>query len=234
MWEDWSSENSYVNPLGRFEDGSEHRWTPEGLPVVQKTLTYGELLSDIRDGKVRELVRWDSLESHTGGPDMRCLVVYMDKSVARAKAPSDLHLLNEAMRQHNVKRVHVMMDPTRVQQANRVKKVTAVAADDAGPTEPQGILSKLQTSATQVVSIVATALTGTVLIGVVGWLKYQETTRGDFGDRMKIRIMEQVRLCFDILCAFPHLSRTDPTGTAPSNAPCPIAADLDEDFTLWS
>ena len=84
MWEDWSSENSYVNPLGRFEDGSEHRWTPEGLPVVQKTLTYGELLSDIRDGKVRELVRWDSLESHTGGPDMRCLVVYMNKSVARA------------------------------------------------------------------------------------------------------------------------------------------------------
>ena len=179
-----------MNPLGRFEDGSEHRWTPEGLPVVRRSLTYGELLSDIRDGKVKDIVRWDSIESHTGGPDMRCLVVYLDRSVAKCKAPSDLQLLNEAMKQHNVRRVNVAMDPTRVQQSKREKKVQ-VLIEEEGTGVAAGLLSRLQASATQVVSVVATTLTGTVLFGVIGWLKYQETTRGDFGDRMKIRIMEQ-------------------------------------------
>ena len=192
LYEDINIKKVMRLPDAVDDEGNEHKWTPEGLPVLRKTVSYSDLLTHIRDDRVKEVVRWETLESVTGGPDLRCLVVYHDGSVAKSKAPSDLRLLSEAMRQHNVQQIMVMMDPMKIRQDNRLKLPRQSSFVQQALEKDFGLVNKYKS--TFLTAGLLSVLGGGVFFlffGQLAIIKIKEYGRSDAADRIKMRIMEK-------------------------------------------
>lgn len=87
-----------------------------GLPIVRQEVRYGQLLRDIRLGKVRsigffqnipdsELADREDFNWEDRGMDGSCLVFYWDKTMKKSSIPLDEYRVLYAMEQNNVRAV---------------------------------------------------------------------------------------------------------------------------------
>ena len=101
-----SSRPNPVNPTNWLFDP---KW---GVPIVRRKVGYGELLRDIRQGRVKEISYFDEndtdavgTKNYNVGLDGYCLVIYQDGRVAQVKCPARLmHTICPCMlgRQHDL------------------------------------------------------------------------------------------------------------------------------------
>lgn len=142
-----------------------------GLPIVRQEVRYGQLLRDIRLGKVRsigffqnipdsELADREDFNWEDRGMDGSCLVFYWDKTMKKSNIPLDEYRILYAMEQNNIRAVTL---PQR-----------SVFPPQAPPDISDSKLTRLGIPAVMLATIYAC-------------VQYMVNAKGDAGDREKLR-----------------------------------------------
>lgn len=112
---------SFLNRFGKVEN-SAYFTSRHGSPTVRSSLSYGDLLKDVRANRVDKIVFFTRRDEYEQVPlrlsRVPCLVVYSDRTVAQSLVPEDDSRLQQEMEDHGVT-IELTVEPMEGYQAKR-------------------------------------------------------------------------------------------------------------------